>query len=700
MTPAFMGQCTSHGEGEWAKGPGTPRSRRGSDLVTPLVISLRLIWSDLFVNHAVYAMVVMDAKYELLDATTRAPKRSSISKQAGWATAVLSATALAAVGVKNHFGDSLTSSWIPWKEEITTPDYSHSTSNTPRHLHYNLTVAQAWRNPDGGWWRPMFVGNSETPVPILNAREGDVIHLTVQNDLYLPASIHWLSLHHHESSTWHDGAAGVSTYPLLPRANWTAVLDTSDQWGAKLYTDHMTTAFFDGLYGLIWIRPSPTRQRPYDLISADADDIRDMVDAEETPEHVIVWNHQHRTYDNLLSEMQYDGYEPYCFSSALVNGKGRVHCKPDGVDSIDGETVDSYGCVKQPSGAVGYDECKTTAADYEIIETNGRSWIMFNFVGASLEHPYRISIDGHKMWIVANDAGFVQPKEVDIVTVGQAHRITVMVKLDQNPADYAIRFHALSKRQSIQGYAILRYPHRRTGLLLGSMPRPSQERSAQDLLAQPLPGFSASDASLAPYPALPPPTPATKTLHFFARGAPDPYNPHITNYTLNGAPWQLWRAFRSPLILHPNTTFPSPNPIVKSIPLGSVVDIIVHNTLPIPIPMYKHNDAVFLVGRGEGIFPYTSVAEAQADGKGDWFDLTTAPWNYLHTVPAHGWMVVRWKVERAAMTMFHSTQAAHFVMGMLVPMFEGDDAWPEVPREVRERPHVEWDAPERGGIFD
>lgn len=32
-----------------------------------------------------------------------------------------------------------------------------------------------------------------------------------------------------------------------------------------------------------------------------------------------------------------------------------------------------------------------------------------------LEHPWRVSIDGHKLWIVANDGGFVEPQEVDVL---------------------------------------------------------------------------------------------------------------------------------------------------------------------------------------------------------------------------------------------------------------------------------------------
>lgn len=113
----------------------------------------------------------------------------------------------------------------------------------------------------------------------------------------------------------------MSTYPILPRANWTSVLNTSDQWGLKWYADHCTTPLFDGFYGTIWIRPSPERERPYHLVSSDEADIQDMLDSEATPEHVTIYNYQHRTYDNLLSQLQYDGYDPYCFQSVLINGE-------------------------------------------------------------------------------------------------------------------------------------------------------------------------------------------------------------------------------------------------------------------------------------------------------------------------------------------------------------------------------------------
>ena len=94
----------------------------------------------------------------------------------------------------------------------------------------------------------------------------------------------------------------------------------------------------------------------------------------------------------------------------------------------------------------------------QIVETHNRRWMMLNFVNPGLEHPYRISIDGHDMWVVANDGGFVTPQKVQVLTLTNAERITVMIKLDQEPKDYAIRMYAMSRLQFIQGYTVLRYP--------------------------------------------------------------------------------------------------------------------------------------------------------------------------------------------------------------------------------------------------
>lgn len=47
---------------------------------------------------------------------------------------------------------------------------------------------------------------------------------------------------------------------------------------------------------------------------------------------------------------------------------------------------------------------------------------------------------------------------VQAIHLPSAARVTVLIKLDKEPGDYAIRISSTSQLQNLQGYSILRYP--------------------------------------------------------------------------------------------------------------------------------------------------------------------------------------------------------------------------------------------------
>lgn len=97
---------------------------------------------------------------------------------------------------------------------------------------------------------------------------------------------------------------------------------------------------------------------------------------------------------------------------------------------------------------------------------------MLNILNMGFEHAIRFSIDDHKMWIVANDGGFVKPKLVDVLYITNGARYTILIKLDQEGADYAMRLVSTSTHQNLYGYSILRYPVCDAGLASGLLPWP------------------------------------------------------------------------------------------------------------------------------------------------------------------------------------------------------------------------------------
>lgn len=49
-----------------------------------------------------------------------------------------------------------------------------------------------------------------------------------------------------------------------------------------------------------------------------------------------------------------------------------------------------------------------------MIETHGKEYIMLNLINVGFEHALKWSVDNHRVWVVANDAGFIEPQLVDV----------------------------------------------------------------------------------------------------------------------------------------------------------------------------------------------------------------------------------------------------------------------------------------------
>ncbi|KXH65544.1 hypothetical protein CSAL01_02943 [Colletotrichum salicis] len=187
---------------------------------------------------------------------------------------------------------------------------------------YTLQSGVRWMNPDGGRWRVMFVCNGQTPCPTLYAEEGDLVALTVKSDVYAQSSIHWSGIGHKATGSWNDGTAGISQYSILPRGNFTSVItsvtDTSGSWGPNWYAEHTTAASADGLYSMIYVALSPSRLRPYRLITEDDIELRKIMEAEKQVRPFAIKNHQHRDTGLKMLRMRAEGSEFYCYDSILL----------------------------------------------------------------------------------------------------------------------------------------------------------------------------------------------------------------------------------------------------------------------------------------------------------------------------------------------------------------------------------------------
>ncbi|KAI9170590.1 Multicopper oxidase [Paramyrothecium foliicola] len=612
----------------------------------------------------------------------------------------------------------LISFWAADKHHIPLKSWLRDATQSERLTRrYELQTGVKWMNQDGGRWRVMFVCNGQSPCPTLYAEEGDLFELTVKSDLYAQSSIHWSGIGHKGTGSWNDGTAGISQYPILPRGNYTNFIDTTGSWGLNWYAEHTTAASADGLYGMVYVAPSSSRPRPYQLITSEPNELRRIMEAEINIKHIAIKNHQHRDTGWKMLRMRAEGSEFYCYDSLLVNGKGRVHCRQPGFEVLNGQATDETGCIQPPG--LPEESCTPSQADYEIIETEGKAYIMMNLINIGFEHSVMVSIDSHKMVVVANNGGFTVPSETDVVYIPSAGRVTVLIKLDAEPGDYAMRIASTSQLQNLQGHAIIKYPTNKHPVYGEPMKLP-QPVSPEKVCV--LPDSSVKNDCrvtegqyLSPYPSSPPPhfsrsvkdSPRHHIFNLEAGSQPSLTEPHITEYFLNEQPWQLYRSALTPLLFQtPNDTSssdPLGKPVIEGIPLGSVVDLIIQNTLNDTIPLYKHGEAAWLLGtRAFSKFPYKNVEEAVANGgeTAASLNLESPGLVTVHDLPPLGWSVLRFTVSAKAVTMIHAVKLRYFALGMSAPIVEGilPNDPVHIPASAINRPHVKFE-PKNNGVF-
>ncbi|KAL3292840.1 multicopper oxidase, partial [Colletotrichum asianum] len=542
----------------------------------------------------------------------------------------------------------------------------------------------------GGFWRGFYVCNGETPCPTLYAEEGDIVELNVHNDLFAQVSIHWSGMNHRKLNYlgrfgfWNDGTGGLNQ-----RGNFTSHYDTTGHWGLNWYADHTGLGIMDGAHGLTYVAPAPSRPRPYHEITSSPTELSLIREAERNAQHMLIYNYYRRDAGWRVMELKGEGTNLNCYDSILVNSKGRRHCRHPDFTQLNGKRLDESGCVIE-KGNDG------------VIETHGRPWIMLNILNIGFEHAVHFSIDDHKMWIVANDGGFIKPKLVDVLYITNGARYTVLVKLDQPGDDYTMRLVSTSKYQNLHGYSILRYPALRYpahGAPMevqdppsGSMPcvRPDGAVAPSCKMA--------STASMAPYALLAPPK-TNRTLHFKIDQQPSRYERHVTEFFLNQKPWQLYHSQMGPLLFVDNVSAVEP-PVVGGLPWGTTVDVIVQNTVDEVMPLYKPGDPMFLVGsQPNATWKWDTVEDALAAGVKH-LNVRDPPLQLVHDVPPLGWAVLRWQIRVRGATMLHSNKFKYYAMGMSVPLLEGMDSSmrDEVPEHVKHMPHVEF-APKNDGVF-
>lgn len=171
-----------------------------------------------------------------------------------------------------------------------------------------------------------------------------------------------------------------------------------------------------------------------------------------------------------------------------------------------------------------------------------------------------------------------------------------------------------------------------------------------------------SPASLAPYPASPPP-PSNRTVFFRMGHQASKYEKHVTEYFLNQKPWQLYHSQMAPVLFVDNVSAVEA-PVVGNLPYGTTVDVIVQNTVNDTMPLYKHGSPMSLLGSQPNMtWEWDTVEDAIKAGVE--LNLRTPARQLVHDVPPLGWAVLRWQVVVRGATMMHSNKFKYYAVSIL-----------------------------------
>lgn len=447
-------------------------------------------------------------------------------------------------------------------------------------------------------------------------------------------------------------------------------------------------------------RPKDGTPTPFSQISTDSTDLHRLALAAANPHIVILSDWSHFTSEEIHDISIAADIDPLCGDSILINGKGNVNCPgvpfimslvpPNIAPLLMGQNLTDKGCLAltNPLAQTSYPHnlaavppglftgCNATSTPGSIIDVDPhKGWASLNLISTASLQEMVVSIDDHPMWLYAVDGRYVTPQKIDAITFSHGSRYSVFVELSQPAQNYVIRVAGDGLNQKIFGSATMRY----TGGKNTNTPHPSINYAGVNTTAN---VTFLNDLSVIPYPPIKPSVTVdqTVTLLLNRTGA-------AWQWSLNGnTPFNESLENMTPLLYNPNELVNSPLTITTK--NNTWVDLILLASITGGLqprhPIHKHSNKAFIIGYGNGEFPYNNSAQAMAAMPQN-FNLETPGYrDGFYTLPVaqtSTWMVVRYFVENPGAFLLHCHINPHLTGGMGVAILDGIDKWPTVPKE-------------------
>lgn len=586
-----------------------------------------------------------------------------------------------------------------------------------RTRYYEFNLTQEYYAHDGVY-KSVKAINGMSPGPTLIGDENDWVEILVNNQLEVRAAIHFHGILQ-VGTPWSDGVPGVTQYPIPSGGNFTYRFQLKNQSGAMWYHSHYRGYLSDGLYGMIYIRPSPRRKRPYHLITNISKDLEMLYRLEKTPSVLIADDAFRQNMDDIMARMFHFGVDPVCIQSLLINGKGRVYChsherfytlakKKPFLKRV--PYFDSMGCLRDDSflkyndhtldhfalELPGYSlDCKSTLSENFIFFTNGSRWQYVNFLNAGGQYTKAFSIDDHKFYVIAVDGAFVFPQKVTSVVLPVGSRMTVCfeTKPEQHESThkpFAIRVAAIHTPQFIEAKALLVYGKRED--FDEDDIRGFQEYNELNngKKFQDVDGFPTNKHCKWIWPHHTHPyekenqlhkiEPADVTFKFFLNRTDMVKFSMFEDWSELPSDFEVQKPMLHQLQDGTLNVTKSKAYLQPPVKLGQIVDFIINNYKRINHPIHMHGHYVHILSfSDQENFPYNSIAEAKKH-KYPLLNLDNPPFSDVVMAAVGGHVVLRITANNPGIWLLHCHNIGHLLGGMGAVLFESLEEIPSLEK--------------------
>ena len=280
---------------------------------------------------------------------------------------------------------------------------------------------------DGITYRRFIGVNGRIPGPTLIVTVNQTVRVRVYNNLTSEGiTVHWHGMHQ-KGTPWMDGVGYISQYPIGAGEYFDYIYNATPA-GTHWYHSHVGAQRTDGLFGALIVREEPNY-----FSNTVVPKIKEKLSGEPY-QNVNDQPHDHTM--TLLDWQREDSLDLFVqlHGSLRFHLKDRIDQVPTTRDILYNPTVSldevEIGQVPYWTGLIngrGRND-SSTYAPLTVFSVLHDAAYRFRVIGAQSLYAYSLSIDGHRLTVIAADGHFISPIVVDYLIVHSGERYDFIVE--------------------------------------------------------------------------------------------------------------------------------------------------------------------------------------------------------------------------------------------------------------------------------